>query len=149
MMMFDTNIVSELRDPRRSRLSGWAAGLESDICISAVTITELQFGASSVAARKPSFAAELNAWLDQVVATTHIIPLAAEAARVLGRMQAIGALRHLALDPPDGPRFGSDLGIAATALITGVPLATLNLRDFRLIARHFPELHVVDPLGSR
>lgn len=148
-MMFDTNIVSELRGPRSPRLSAWAATLATDICISAVTITELQFGASSVATRRPFFAAELNAWLDRLIATAHVVPLTAEAARLLGRMQAVSALRHLALAPPDAPRFGSDLGIAAIAVTAGVPVATLNLRDFRLIARHFPALHVVDPLGSR
>ena len=64
-------------------------------------------------------------------------------------MQAVHALRNMAIYPPQSPRFGSDLAIAATAIAASVPLATLNLRDFRLIARHVPDLAVVDPRGSR
>ncbi len=148
--MLDTMVISDLRgrSQRRPLLSDWVAGLSSDVCLSAVTIAELQFGASSVSTRRPSFAAELNEWLDEIIATMRIVPLEGEAARLLGRMQAVGALRHLAARPLDAPRFGSDLGIAATAIVAGVHLATLNTRDFHLIARHFPDLVVVDPLGS-
>ena len=148
MLMLDTNIFSELRERKRLHVSAWFAGLSSEVCISAVTVSELQFGASKVAARRRSFATELEVWLDGIIAKTRVIPVGAEAARLLGRMQSEPALLQLARDPPEAPRFGSDIGIAATAIVAGCAIATLNLRHFRLIGRHFPALVVVDPLGS-
>lgn len=145
--MLDTNIVSELREFRNPRLRAWVGSLADGVCVSAVTIGELQFGASDVAERRPDLASDLEAWIDALVESSQIVDLDARAGRLLGRLQATPALRHLG--PPDAARFGSDLAIAATAITAEVPLATLNLRDFRLIARHFPALTVVDPWAAQ
>ena len=139
MIVLDTDVLSGLRDGSNGHLRQWLAALLEAPTLASYSVVEIQFGIARVRGRDPAFAERLSAWLDRVIATTHILPLTAAAARLAGEMRAVTALQALE----------GDLVIAATALAAGASVATLNLRDFRLIARHFPELHVVDPLGSR
>jgi predicted nucleic acid-binding protein len=148
LTILDTNVVSALRQPRRNpNLAAWLAAQSSlEIALASFTVTEIEFGI----AHRPeadAFALHLTEWLDRIIATDRILPLEAEAARLLGRMYATSALRHLAMTLPGmaRPRFGGDLIIAATAITNRARVATRNMRDFGLIAQHFPQLRAIDP----
>ncbi len=95
--------------------------------------------------------AQLTAWRDAIQATQRILPLDAGAARILGRLHAVPALRNLATTPPNArkPRFGGDLVIAAIAVAHNATVATRNRDDFQLIARHCPGLSGIDPWTGR
>lgn len=148
LTILDTNVVSGLRQPRRDpRLTAWlAVQLSDEIALASFTVTEIEFGIAQ-RPKADAFASQLTEWLDRIVATNRILPLEAEAARLLGRMYATPALRHLATTHPDmvRPRFGGDLIIAATAIAHAARVATRNVRDFKLIAHHFTELRGIDP----
>ncbi len=139
MIVLDTDVLSGLRDGNNDRLRRWLAALPEAPKLAAYSVAEIQFGIARVRGRDPAFAERLTAWLDRVIAATDILPLTVPAARLAGEMRAVAALQALE----------GDLVIAATAIAADAGVATLNLRDFRLIARHFPDLYVVDPLGSR
>jgi predicted nucleic acid-binding protein len=89
--------------------------------------------------------------LEAVLTTQRVLPLDATAARALGCLHAVPALRNLATTPPNArkPRFGGDLVIAAIAVAHNATVATRNRDDFALIARHCPGLSGVDPWTGR
>lgn len=139
MIVLDTDLLSGLRRSADAALRRWLAEREESYCISIYSVTEIQYGIALVRPRDPRFADDLSGWLDQVLAATQVLPFDVAAARLLGEMRAVPQLR----------RLEGDLVVAATAIVAGVPLATLNLPDFHLIARHFPALAVVDPHATR
>ncbi len=139
MIVLDTDVLSGLRRRNSDDLQRFLAELPESPVISVYTVAEVQFGIAQLRGRDPDFTEHLAQWLDHVIETTEILPFDVPAARLAGRMRATEGLSGLE----------GDLIIAATALAAGAAIATLNLRDFRLIARHFPDLHVVDPLGAR
>ena len=137
MILLDTDVLSGLRARSDGPLHRWLARQGERPCLSVYSVTELQFGIAKVRPRDPSFADVLAAWLDTMLAINEAVPFDVPAARLTGTMKAVSELAHLE----------GDLLIAATAIVAGMPLATLNQRHFRLIARHFPALVVVDPLA--
>ena len=152
-IILDTNVVSDLRLPDPDpRLAAWfAAAPEDALALAAFTIAEIEYGIAILPPSRAALAAQLRAWLEGMLEASRILPLDAAAARVLGRMHATPALRHLATMPPASrrPRFGGDLVIAAIAIAAGATVATRNLDDFAAIAAHFPALRALDPATGR
>jgi toxin FitB len=125
MFLLDTNVLSELRNPRRANpnVRAWAEGArEAELFISVVTMLELERGVLLIERRDHQQGAALRAWLEgKVVAAFHqrTLPIDTAVAR-----------RCAALHVPD-PRPERDALIAATALIHGMTIVTRNESDFQ------------------
>lgn len=129
MYLLDTNVVSELR--RTKPHGGVLAWLESvsdaDLHLCAVTIGEIQSGVEIVRERDAAKAAEIESWLEQVVATYNVLAMDARAFRCWAR------LMHRRSD-----ELIEDAMIAATADVHNLIVVTRNVRDFeQLGARTF------------
>jgi predicted nucleic acid-binding protein len=125
MYLIDTNVVSELRNPRRTcrPVRAWVDSVPlSDQCLSAVSLLELEFGTLQMERRDPQQGALLRHWMDMQV-------LPAFAGRILA-MDAGVAMRCAALQVPD-PRPYRDAMIGATALVHGMTVVTRNVSDFK------------------
>lgn len=124
MFLIDTNVVSELRNPRRAdaNVRSWAAhAREAELHISVVTVLELERGVLAIERRHQQQGVRLRAWLE-----AHVIEPFLE--RTLPIDVAI-ARRCAGLHVPD-PRPARDALIAATALVHGMTIVTRNVSDF-------------------
>ena len=131
MFLLDTNIVSELRRPRPDKnVLAWLAAVpQESICISAVTLGELQAGVELLRQRDANKAGAIEAWMDAVADSHDVLPMDGEAFRVYAR------LMHRR------PReLFEDAMIAATAIVHKLTVASRNLRDFERLG-----VPVVDP----
>ena len=148
-VILDTNVLSELRlpNPDHNVVAWFTTQAEEDLAIASFSIAEIEFGIAVLPQRNAALAQQISAWLTAIMATHRVLALDGEAGRVLGRLHAVPALRHLAVSSPPArkPRFACDLAIAATAVAHQAAVATRNIADFRLIARHCPGLAGVDP----
>ena len=134
MYLLDTNVVSELRRPRpHGAVLDWIAGIPADrLFLSAVTVGEIQAGIEITREQDTAKAAELEAWLDQVVAGYGVLPVDAAAFREWAR------LKHRKSDT-----LIEDAMIAATALVRNLTVATRNVRDFEALG-----VPVVNPFAG-
>jgi predicted nucleic acid-binding protein len=148
-VILDTNVLSELRlpNPDANVVAWFGAQAEEHLAIASFSVAEIEYGIAMTPRSNATLVGQLTAWLDAILATQRILPLDAAAAQVLGRLHAVPALRNLATTPPQArrPRFGGDLVIAAVATAHNAAVATRNMDDFQLIARHCPALSGVDP----
>ncbi|ARQ62409.1 type II toxin-antitoxin system VapC family toxin [Rhizobium sophoriradicis] len=124
--LLDTNVVSELRKvgdgKADANVVAWAGAQDTaSLCISAITILELERGILGVQRRDAAQGARLRAWLENQVRP-------AFAGRILPVDDAI-ATRCAHLHIPDR-RNEVDSLIAATALVLGLTVVTRNIRDF-------------------
>ncbi|ANM07758.1 toxin/antitoxin system PilT domain-containing protein (plasmid) [Rhizobium phaseoli] len=124
--LLDTNVVFELRKAGDGKADAnvvaWAGAQDTAIlCISAITILELERGILGVQRRDAAQGARLRAWLENQVRP-------AFAGRILSIDDAI-ATRCAHLHIPDR-RNEADALIAATALVLGLTVVTRNIRDF-------------------
>jgi hypothetical protein len=128
MFLLDTNVVSELRRPRRTdpKVAAWADSVApEEMFLSSITVLELETGALLLARRDPGQGKLIQQWIEERV-------LNAFADRILAVDTA--AARHCAgLHVPD-PRPYRDSLIAATALVHGLVVATRNVADFEPMA---------------
>lgn len=134
MILFDTNVVSELRKAAKanSKVTAWAAAQPpATLFVSTITVLELEIGVQRMERRDRRQGAVLRQWLDD-----HVLP--AFEGRILVFDLAI-ARRCAALHVPD-PRPERDAMIAATALVHGLTLATRNVADFQNM-----DVKIVDP----
>jgi len=125
MFVLDTNVLSELRQPRKAnpRVLAWASSQPvAAQFVSAITVLELELGVLQKERKDAAQGAVLRAWLDDKV-------LPQFAGRVLPLDQAV-ALRRAGLHVPD-PRAERDAIIAATALVHGMTVVTRNVADFK------------------
>jgi predicted nucleic acid-binding protein len=122
VFLLDTNIVSELRRRKpHGAVLNWIADVPADqLFLSAVTVGEIQAGIEITREQDAAKARELEAWLDQVVASYGILPMDGAAFREWAR------LKHRKSDT-----LIEDAMIAATAIIHELTVATRNTRDFR------------------
>ena len=134
MILFDTNVVSELRRAAKAdaRVKAWAAAQPpATLFLSTVTVLELEIGVQRMERRDRRQGAVLRQWLDGDV-------LPAFEGRLLAFDTAV-ARRCAALHVPD-PKPERDAIIAATALVHGLTLATRNVADFQKMG-----MEIVDP----
>ncbi len=122
--LVDTNVWSELRNPGRTNdnVKAWARAADpGEMCLSAVTVFELERGVLLIERRDPQQGAVLRRWLqDRVLGPfeRQILPIDTAIAR-----------RCAGLHIPD-PRPERDALIAATALTYGLTVVTRNVGDF-------------------
>lgn len=124
--LLDTNVISELRKlgdgKANENVVNWMGEQDSDdLCLSAITILELERGVLGVQRRDPAQGARLRNWLDH-----HVRP--AFSGRVIPIDDAI-ATRCAHLQIPDR-RNEADALIAATGLVHSLSVVTRNVRDF-------------------
>ncbi len=126
MLLLDTNVVSELRKVRAGKadpnVAAWAESVDaSELFVSAITIMELELGVLSIERKDVTQGAVLRSWLEQ-----HVLP--EFSGRTLPVDTAV-AQRCARLHVPD-KRGERDALIAATALVHGMAVVTLNVADF-------------------
>ena len=126
MYLLDTNVISELRKAKSSKIdknvAAWAGRVPtSTLFLSVITILELELGVSLLERRDTRQGALLRTWFDAHVLT-------AFADRILD-IDSVVALRCAALHVPD-PQPNRDALIAATALVHGMVVVTRNVSDF-------------------
>jgi len=124
MFILDTNVVSELRNPKKAHANVLAWASTQPIAaqfVSAITILELELGVLQKERKDATQGAILRKWLDGYV-------LPQFSGRILP-VDHVVALRCARLHVPD-PRAERDAIIAATALVHGMTVVTRNVDDF-------------------
>lgn len=92
----------------------------SEICVSAITVAELRFGADKRRSQK------LHGLIDRFTSSVDVVPFGAEAAALFGSIAADLAARGV-------PIGDFDVLIAAHALATGAILVTNNAKHFERV----------------
>ena len=135
MYLLDTNVVSELRRPRPHRgVLSWIRSVPPErLHLSAVTIGEIQAGIEITRERDAAKAAELEAWLDEVLASCSVLSMDAAAFRTWA------TLMHRRSDTQM-----QDAMIAAVAIVHRMTVITRNARDFQPFG-----VRTLDPFADR
>lgn len=132
MWMLDTNICIFLIKRRPLAALTRLKSLDiTDVCVSAITVAELQFGAEKSARPEQNRLA-----VAAMLAPLRVLPFDDDAAAVYGSVRA-------GLERAGTPIGGMDLLIGAHALATAHTLVTHNTREFVRI----PNLKVEDWAG--
>lgn len=124
MFVLDTNVVSELRVPKKAnpKVLAWARSQPAAAqFISVITVLELELGVLQKERKDASQGEVLRSWLEG-----RLLPHFS--GRILPMDQAV-ALRCAQLHVPD-PQSERDGVIAATALVHGMTVVTRNVADF-------------------
>ena len=124
MFLLDTNVVSELRKrkPHGAVLAWLDAQAPASLFISAMTFGELQRGIELTREQDVNKAAELETWLEDVLASGQVLPLDAPVCRAWAR------LIHRRSEA-----LVEDAFIAASAQVHRLTIASRNVRDFKLL----------------
>lgn len=126
MYLLDTNVISELRKAKSSRMDrhvrGWAKKVDpGSLFLSAISILELEIGILLLERRDPSQGTLFRSWMEH-----HVLPTFVD--RILAVDTAV-AQRCAALHVPN-PCSERDALIAATAFVYGMTVVTRNVEDF-------------------
>ena len=121
MYLLDTNVISELRKSKpHGAVLSWFNSLRADeIVIPAVAIGEIQDGAEITRKQDPTKAAEIEAWLDHILANFTVLPMDGPMFREWARLMA-----------GKSDDLSGDAMIAAAAHIHGMVIVTRNIKDF-------------------
>jgi len=123
MYLLDTDVVSELRRPKRD--GNVVACIEqitpTDLFISTISAFEIEFGIEQQRRDDPAFARDLEAWLDTTLRLygDRILPLTVHIARRWGRLAVQIGNKNL------------DGAIAAPALEHGLTVVTRNVAHYQ------------------
>lgn len=121
MFLVDTSVLSELprSNPDRHVLA-WFESLP-EFALSPITVEELSFGVAKAQGKK---AAQLRSWFEGLLAIPPaVVSIDDRIARASGELRALRERKGR-------PVAQADMLIAATALISGLTLATRNVDDF-------------------
>ena len=120
--LLDTNIISEIRKPKpHGAVVAWFDGLRDEqMCLSAVTLCELQEGIERTRRHDKEKARAIEAWVDKLEHSTDVLPMDGRCFREAARMM-VGRQSDLFYD----------VMIAATARLHELTVATRNEKDFR------------------
>lgn len=121
-LLFDTNIVSELRKGARTdvHVRAWLAGVDDgEIYLSVLVIGELRRGIESIRRRNAAQARALERWLTRVTRqhADRILPVDRRVADQWGRFSSVRSASPV------------DTLMAATAHVHDMTLVTRNVRD--------------------
>src|ERR1700686_3857693 len=120
--LLDTNIISEIHKPKPHRsVLAWFMGLRDEqICLSAVTLGELQEGIERTRRQDATKAREIEAWVAELEDSSTVLPADGHSFREMACMM-VNKQDHLLYD----------VMIAQTARWHGLTVATRNEKDFR------------------
>jgi toxin FitB len=123
MFLLDTNVVSEFRRSSASpSVVAWASAIPTEwLCISVITILEVETGVLRMERRDPLQGEVMRRWFENSV-------LSAFEGRTLFVDTEIA--RQCAKLHVPNPRGERDSFIAATALVHGLTVVTRNTKDF-------------------
>lgn len=120
--LVDTNVLSELRRPKRSpAVVAWFSSVPADdLFLSVLTLGELRHGIESLRLKDPTAANALERWFDGICAdfSDKILPVDAAVAEQWGRL----SIRQ--------PLPSIDGLLAATAAAHDLTIVTRNIADF-------------------
>lgn len=124
MYLLDTNIVSELRKPKpHGGAVAWISAQDaSSLYLSAMTIAELQRGIEMTREQDVEKAAQIEAWLEQLMFTGQVLAMDAAVCRDWAKFM------HRRSDT-----LVEDAFIAATASVHRLVVVTRNVRDFKML----------------
>lgn len=120
--LLDTNIVSEFRKNKpHGAVLAWVSSVPKELLyVAAVVFGELQAGAERSRQQDPAKAAEIDAWISQLLLSAQVVNMDADCFRVWARL-----MNHKSDD------LVEDAMIAATARVHGFTVATRNEADFK------------------
>jgi toxin FitB len=120
--LIDTNVVSELRRPKRSlSVVAWFSSVSPDgLYLSVLTLGELRQGIESMRRKDPAAAHALERWFNGICAdfSEKILPVDAVVAERWGRLSQ------------EQPIPSIDGLLAATAAVHDLTIVTRNVADF-------------------
>ena len=122
MYLLDTDVLSELRKPKRNPgVAKWFDAVpDSELHVSMITLVEIERGIERQRKPNSAFAKDLEEWLERTLRgfDERILPLTINIARRWGRLAAQLGNKEL------------DIAIAATALEHGLTVVTGNTKHF-------------------
>ncbi|HEX6770527.1 MAG TPA: type II toxin-antitoxin system VapC family toxin [Acidobacteriaceae bacterium] len=121
MYLLDTNVISETRKPRpHGAVLAWLNVVRpEDLCLSAITLLELQQGAERTRRQNQTMAQRLDHWIASLTATMAIVSADGDVCRETARIMV-----------SKSPDLFQDAFIAATARVHHLTVVTRNVRDF-------------------
>jgi len=121
VFLLDTNVFSELRKARpHGAVLAWVGTVPpSRLFVSAMTVAEIQAGVELTREQDSTKASEIEAWLTRMIATSQVLPMDLEVARIWAKIMH-GKSKSM----------DEDGWIAATAKHHRFTVVTRNVRDF-------------------
>ena len=132
--LLDTNVISELHKPKpHGAVVEWFGSLRDEqVCLSAVTLGELQEGIERTRGQDATKARAIEEWVEELETLSTVLPMDGRCFRETARVM-VGK-------PED---LFDDAMIAATARVHGLTVATRNEKDFRHLG-----VEIVNPFKS-
>ncbi|MGV1951051.1 PIN domain-containing protein [Agrobacterium vitis] len=150
--LLDTCVLSETSRSRPNPSVVQFIETAPNLSIPVAALMEFQLGITELCARAPAKAVRLTAWYQALLsAGLPIVETCKNVAEVWGILAAEPRLKNLMIARPEAkkPRSGQDLHIAAASIVSRIPIATFNVRDFLLIDSCYQLPGVFNPMENR